>query len=82
MCFIEKETHNFILKFGGSFPIERNSAWGRMKSEEKPFFCKIYVIFWQKMVHVVIDRYFSWFVKGFEIFLSPKLSLIVPLRLN
>ena len=50
-----------------------------MKSDEKPFFCQIYAIFWGKMVHVVIDRYFSLFLKGLKIFPNPKLSLIVPL---
>ena len=33
------------------------------------------------MVHVVIDRYFSLFLKGLKIFLNPRLSLIVPLSL-
>ena len=31
------------------------------------------------MVHVVIDRYFSLFLKGLKIFLNPRLSLIAPL---
>ena len=31
------------------------------------------------MVHVVIDRYFSVFLKGLKIFLNWRLSLIVPL---
>ena len=39
-----------------------------MKSDEKPFLCQIYAIFEEKMVHVVIDRYFSLFLKGFEFF--------------
>ena len=50
-----------------------------MKSDEKLLFCQIYAIVWGKMVHVVIDRYFSLFVKGLKIFLNPRLSLIVPL---
>ena len=32
------------------------------------------------MVHVVINKYFSLFLKGLKIFLNPRLSLIVPLR--
>ena len=37
-----------------------------MKSDEKPFLCQIYYNFFrEKMVHVVIDRYFSLFLKGF-----------------
>ena len=32
------------------------------------------------MVHVVIDRHFSLFLKGLKIFLSPRLSLIFPLK--
>ena len=60
--------------------MERNSARVyRMKCEEKPFFCQIYAIVWGKMVHVVIDRYFSLFVKGLKIFLNPRLSPIIPL---
>ena len=31
------------------------------------------------MVHVVIDRYVSLFLKGLKSFLNPRLSLIVPL---
>ena len=31
------------------------------------------------MEHVVIDRYFSLFLKGLKIFLNPRLSLIGPL---
>ena len=40
--------------------------WNPMKS---CFFCQNFVIFWDKMVHVVIERYFSLFLKWFEIFL-------------
>ena len=32
------------------------------------------------MAHVEIDKYFSLFLKGFEEFSQPDLSLIVPLR--
>ena len=68
MCFIERETQNFILKFREIFPWRETvlRAHG-MKSDEKPFFCQIYAIFWGKMVHVVIDRYFSLFLKGSEL---------------
>ena len=34
------------------------------------------------MVDVVIDRYFSLFPIGLKIFLKPRLSLIVPLKLQ
>ena len=48
--------------------MERNSARAHgMKSDEKPFFCQIYGIFGGKMVHVVIDRYVSLFLKGLKI---------------
>ena len=47
MCFIERETQNFILKFREIF------LWREIvlrahgiKSDEKPFFYQIYVIFW------------------------------------
>ena len=42
MCFIEGETHNFIVKFGEIFPWRetRLNAHG-MKSDEKLFFCQI-----------------------------------------
>ena len=53
-----------------------------MKSDENLFFCQIYAIVWGKMAYVVIDRYFSLFLKGLKIFLNPRLSLIVPLRRN
>ena len=49
-----------------------------MKSDEKPFFCQIYAIY-EEMVQVVINRYFSLFLKSLKFFLSPRLSLI-PLR--
>ena len=41
-----------------------------MKFEEKLCFCQIYAIFWEKMVHVVIEDHFSLFLKGFKIFLT------------
>ena len=45
MCFIERETQNFILKFREIFLWRETvlRAHG-MKSNEKPFFCQIYVI--------------------------------------
>ena len=79
MCFIKRETQNFILKFREIFPWRETGLMEhRMKSEEKPFFCQSYAIFLEKMVHVVIDRHFSLFLKGFEDFFNPRLSLIVP----
>ena len=45
MCFIERETQNFILKFRGIF-LWRETVLRthRMKSDEKPFLCQIYAI--------------------------------------
>ena len=49
MCFIEKETQNFILKFTEVFLWTKTvlRAHG-MASDEKPFFSQIYLIFWGK----------------------------------
>ena len=82
MCFIERETQNSILRFREIFLWKETvlSAHG-IKSDEKLFFCQIYAIFWAKTVCVVIDRYYSLFLKGLKIFLNPRLSLIVPLML-
>ena len=80
MCFVEGEIPNFILKFMEIF-LWRETVFSAqaMKSDEKPFFCQIYAIFLRKMIHVVIDRYFSLFLKGLMIFLNPRLALIVSL---
>ena len=51
-----------------------------MKSDEKSFFCQIYAIFKEKLMHVVTDRYFSLHLKVLMIFLNPRLSLIVTLN--
>ena len=66
MCFIERETTNFILKFRGIFLWRETvlRAYG-MKSDEKSFFFQIYVI--------------VLFLEGLKIFLNLRLSLIVPL---
>ena len=46
MCFIERKTQNFILKFREIFLWKETVLKAhRMKSHEKPFFCQIYVIF-------------------------------------
>ena len=83
MCFIERETHDFILKLMEIFPWRETvlSVHG-IKSDKNPFFCQMYATFLIKMVHVVIDRYFPLFSKGLKSFLSPVLSLIVPLTEN
>ena len=49
MCFIEKESQNFILKSREIFPWRETvlRAHG-MKSDKKLFFCRIYAIFWEK----------------------------------
>ena len=79
MCLMERETQNFILKFREIFLWRETvlSAHG-MKPDKKPFFCQIYGIFKENMVHVVIEGYLSLFLKGLKIFLNPRLSLIVP----
>ena len=47
--------------------MERNDVRAHgMISVEKLFSCQIYAIFWEKMEHVVINRYFSLILKGFE----------------
>ena len=66
MCFIERETENLILKFREIFLQRETVLRGHgMKSDEKLFFCQI---FWRNMVHVIIDKYFSVFLKGWKIF--------------
>ena len=46
MCFIERETQTFILKFREMSQKRETVLRARgMKSDEKPFFCQIYVIF-------------------------------------
>ena len=61
MCFIDRETQNFILKLRKIFPWRETvlRAHG-MKSDERPFFCQIYAIFVWEMIHIVIDRYFLY----------------------
>ena len=56
----------------------------RMKSDETPLLLPNLCDFLRKkMVQVVIDRYFSLFLKSFEdFFFYPRLSLIVPLSLD
>ena len=82
-CFIDRETCNFFLKFREIFPCRETVLRVHgMKFDEKTYFCQIYVILLETMVHVMIDRYFSLFLKGLKIFLNPRQSLIVPLRLK
>ena len=67
MCYIKGGTQNFILKFRDIFPWRETAPRAHgMKSDEKLFFCQIYGTFWEKMVLVVIKRYFFW--GGFEDF--------------
>ena len=43
--------------------MERNSGQGpQSEIWLKAVFCQIYAIFWDKMVHVVIDKYFSLYL--------------------
>ena len=71
MCFIERETQNFILKFREIFPWRETvlRAHG-MKSDEKPVFLSNLWDFLRKNGNVVIDRYFSLFLKGWRFLLS------------
>ena len=66
MHFIQKETKKFPLKFREIFPLKETVLRAhKMKSDEKPSFCQICVIFLDKMVHVVIDR-FNFISIGFD----------------
>ena len=83
MCFIEREAQNFILKSGEIFLWRETVLKVHvMKSDEKLFFCQMYVIVWGKMVHVVIDRYFSLFLKGLKIFLNQRLITDSPFNIH
>ena len=69
MCFIERETQNFYLKFREIFLWRETLLRAyRIRFNEKPFFCQIYAIFWGKIVHVVIDRYFVFISERFKDF--------------
>ena len=66
MCFIERETQN-LPKIYGNFLMKRNSAQAHeMKSDEKLFSVKSMQFFKEKMVHVVIDRCFSYTSEDFS----------------
>ena len=68
LCVLLRETQNFILKFREIFP-SRETALRihRIKSDEKLFYVN-FRHFLEKMVHVVMDRYFSLLLVGFEDF--------------
>ena len=67
MCFIERKTQNFILRFREIFLwLETVLRAHGIKSDEKLFLCQIYAIFWENVENVVIDRYFSLFLKSFK----------------
>ena len=80
MRFIERETHNFNSKFIQLSHGENLLSVHGIKSDEKSFFCQIYVIFGSKMVHVVIDGYFSLFLKGFKVFFKPQAITYSPFK--
>ena len=65
MCFMEKETWNVILKFGDIFPWRDSAQGQRNEIWWKAVFCQIYVRFFEKKRYVVIETYFSLFLKGF-----------------
>ena len=67
MYFIERKTQNFILRFREIFLLLETvlRAHG-MKSDEMSFLCQLYAIFWENVENVVIDRYFSLFLKSFK----------------
>ena len=78
MCFIERETLKFILKFSKILSWTETVLRDHvMKSDKKLFFNQNFVLFcFENMEHVVIDRYFSLFLKGLKIFLYPGLSSV------
>ena len=69
MCFVERETQNFILKLREIFTWRETvpRAHG-VKSDGKTVLLSNLCNFLRYMKHVVIDRYFSLFLKGFEEF--------------
>ena len=83
MCFIERETQNCILKFREIFPWKEpalmSAEWNLMKSH---FSVKYMQFFWEKLLHVAIDRYFSLFLKGFEGFPQPKVITDSPFKVH
>ena len=80
ICFIEREIQNSILKLGKFFHGEKLQCSGpRNEIWWKAIFLSNLCKFLGKIVHVVIDMYFSLFLKGLKIFVNPRLSLIVPL---
>ena len=63
MCFIERETRNFILKFREILSWRETvpglTEWNLMKSRLLSTLCIFFFFFLKnKMVHVVIDKYF------------------------
>ena len=74
ICFIcvywkINETKNFLPKFREIFQWRETApSTHRMKTCKKLFFCQSYAIFWDKMIHAVIERYLSLFLKWFEDF--------------
>ena len=81
MCFIERKTHNFFLKFREIFPCrETVFRVHGMKSDKKPFFFQIYAIFWRNNGACCDWQVFFFISEGFYDFLYPRLSLIVPLN--
>ena len=73
----KKNTLTLILNLGkfshGEKQCSGSTEWNLMKSPFMSSLCD----FLRKMVHVVIDMYFSSL--GLKIFLNPRLSLIIPL---
>ena len=68
--------------FWGSFPMERSSAQGPQNEiwwKEAILMWNLFIFFFgEKMVHVVIEGYFSFISEGFwRFFITPNLSLIV-----
>ena len=69
LCVLLKEkTENLTIKFKEIFPWTETMLMAhRIKSDKKPFSVKS-MYFLRKMVHVVIERYFPLYLKGFEDF--------------
>ena len=70
MHLIERETHNFILKFRELIPRRETvlRAPKKLNLMNSHVSVKFMQFFEKKVVHVVIDRYFSLFLTGFENF--------------
>ena len=71
MSFIEREKQNFIIKLREIFQwIETVLRAQGMKSDEKPFYCQIYMIFFEKKWNMLLwlTGVFLYFWRVLKIF--------------